>query len=156
MLWPSPIPRVPSSPIPCSPGGSGCKLAPTPPVTPFCVTHVPGIPSAVGDITGNTLEISGDDLLCSLWSQQAGKPCYYCLMSWACATSCFQRRPEPLWPVEEVASAGPGQSPGSFPWVLWPSRVDVAHRGSQGWLVARVPVTTTPDLGLGALFLLRG
>ena len=40
-------PQVPSSPIPRSPGGSGCRLAPMSSVTPFCVTHVPAIRSAV-------------------------------------------------------------------------------------------------------------
>lgn len=39
--------QVPSSPIPHSPGGSGCKLAPMPSVTPFCVTHVPEIRSTI-------------------------------------------------------------------------------------------------------------
>lgn len=39
-------PQVPSSPISLSPGGSGCKLAPTPSVTPFCVTHGPEMRSA--------------------------------------------------------------------------------------------------------------
>ena len=40
-------PQVHSSPVPRSPRGSGCKLAPMPSVTPLCVTHVPEIRSAV-------------------------------------------------------------------------------------------------------------
>lgn len=79
--------QVPSSPIPHSPGGSGCKLAPMPSVTSFCVTHVPEIRSTIEDCHNKYAAVNLGRLSAIISPQPEGRETTCCNVLLFCYTT---------------------------------------------------------------------